>query len=124
MRATSKEQNDVVYLSAAASCFLRLVLLNGTRDKRISVKDLSKYELAPLPFALCNPILKICLPVGIPEEVTQQVYSSGDVVLTRTPKISIGLPVYSIVVDSQYTTTAAVMSLTKTMRRQKLSGRK
>ncbi|MBN69448.1 MAG: hypothetical protein CME32_09245 [Gimesia sp.] len=57
VRATSKSQREVIYLSAAASCFLRLVVLNGARKsgEKISVEELSKHELSPLPFSLCNP---------------------------------------------------------------------
>ena len=57
VRGTSKAQKDVVYLSAAASCFLRLIILNDTMgvEEQISVEQLSQYELAPLPFSLCNP---------------------------------------------------------------------
>ena len=57
MRATpTKDRRDVIYLTAAASCFLKLILLNEARDEKITVSELAQYELAPLPFSLCSPM--------------------------------------------------------------------
>ena len=53
----SKDKKDAIYLNTAASCFLRMVVLNeGREEEKITTEELSKYELCPLPFALCNPM--------------------------------------------------------------------
>ncbi len=57
VRATStKDKRDVIYLTSAASCFLKLILLNDAREEKITIGELAQYELAPLPFSLCNPM--------------------------------------------------------------------
>ena len=61
VRGTSKAQKDVIYLSAAASCFLLLIVLNDSRDvdERISVAQLSSMSCLPCRLPCVIPVVSV-----------------------------------------------------------------